>query len=451
MKEQNRFGYRRVAISEIEAGINECSTLDSDAFFIFDPNKNKRSIKVFEGSKAQEEIESNLRKSDTPYYRVITRNTNKPRLLIYGLEINESEWIISELIEELKIDESYVSSEIKKEKTKYIFSFIASNNSVIKAIHFNDVTKLRLKLDKINLSYLMIINSGILTGSFIKHVSNLNYFIIKNTNFIIESNNKNIEIYSCYGDTEKLSEFFISGNIYDELAVNIEKIHFFKEITFDKISGGKNSKITLKNSDLSGFNTLGRDPAHFYYEKNSWPIDKRTRTRTYRNQGFSEGVNIIKSKIKNIDGINYQSTSARLEKEQYLRLRKLAIESKDSHLADEFYYAQMFWELKEKFNPITWCYVHLFKCGLSWFRPLITYLIIIGFSFLIYQSLLTGTQSAYLSFYASLPLLHSPKEHLEQLSESWQLLLTIGYYLQKAVQVFLLFEIGSAIRNQVKK
>lgn len=229
----------------------------------------------------------------------------------------------------------------------------------------------------------------------------------------------------------------------------IKDLKGFDRIAFKNINFEMNASISLNDCDLSGLETDCSGLNQFKLVSCiNFPYshaDKFRKYHTFRINGFDENPKWGESKK-----LIYKA-----HRNLYLKLRDEAKKQNDKQLEDDFYYSQMYWELKNEIRLVPFLYDLLCCFGTSWGRPLLWFLIIgIIFGFLyvllaMFNKLTVGQSCP--SFPAQVALTASFPFGSLASGINLTFIALFLFYSQKVIQSFLLFEIGSAIRNKVKK
>lgn len=248
--------------------------------------------------------------------------------------------------------------------------------------------------------------------------------------------------------------------------------------------------FTFKNCDLPR-----QSPPHlflpFFMELRA--IDNFEERRSLRNlfwKNLTHQARLLKAKktrYKLLKSFGESKTIlARRRKEKYAFLKADAEKEGDSQLASDFFFNQMYWAKIEKETFTNSLYYSVSGYGLSWFRPLIIYILGFLIFFLIYFAIHADrilipnnlcqsdffscfkyiTSHAFdkfipvplgLTLLASSPMpvdLYVVKvlELDDKPYTGWQFVATfLAYVPQKVIQLFLLFEFGASVRNKVKR
>jgi|GEM_PF-4208636 len=223
----------------------------------------------------------------------------------------------------------------------------------------------------------------------------------------------------------------------------------------------------------------------FLERKNFWEILKKILKKIKLILGSS----LLDEKKELLRTIKYQRIKlARHRKEKYAMLKTIALGEGEKQLSSDFFFNQMYWANLEKRTFINSFYYLTCGYGLSWFKPLFFYLLFLVlftsvYSSLIYSMLLESSESSLLGFdLFSQPKLFQDIKDANILTSALtisilgsspvpvdffvgQILKYSGveisvssyasiftFYLpQKLMQIFFLFELGSAIRNNVER
>ncbi len=245
----------------------------------------------------------------------------------------------------------------------------------------------------------------------------------------------------------------------------LNRLKGFKEIKLADISLYEGSKIDIAYCDLNCFDIQVADPKYISFKNVTWAQEKRCwrsllvgSLRTFRKNGFDFPKGIAEEEEK-----KYSES----QEEKYIELKKVFAEAEDSHLKGEFHYAQLYWENKARWNLMNQLYYMTCGYGLSPFLPLV-FLFLVFLLFALFYNAFLGDLAGYDAFWDSLSLSLSSVNPLGEglsgflsafndeagvleLSSPNAFWVQLLYYLQRAIELFLVFEFGSAVRNRVKQ
>lgn len=266
-----------------------------------------------------------------------------------------------------------------------------------------------------------------------------NYTYFKNT----------VELKSLEGNGSlKFKEIKLEKNariIFKNLTKDSPQI-IFEDCQFEK------NQVIFRNCDMSMIQVERGTYEGFKFEACNWKEEKPPSFKflKVRNDGHDP---------------NEQKTLKQQE-EKYASLKIAAKNSGDEQLASEFHFWQLFYAGKQlKFGIpkiINWIYKVFCAYGLSVTRPLIGWIVFLYFFGVIYSLFLPFScdpkQNPIVSLLFSF---HSSEAMSLSLTASAEVFKITNNYpnnlvqfllaVQKAIQLFLLFEFGAAIRNRVKK
>jgi hypothetical protein len=159
---------------------------------------------------------------------------------------------------------------------------------------------------------------------------------------------------------------------------------------------------------------------------------------------------------KNTDGIIQKAKKAEMWASIYANLKAKADEQGERQLGNDYFFWQLYFQKPNAKNWENGFYFHTSAYGLSVGLPLLTF----GICFLLFSlgymwNLHSFTESNLVSLSASVPFVFNDVEVIKQkveliaTQENWWFYPL--YILQHLIQGYLLFQIGAAIRNKVKR
>ena len=157
---------------------------------------------------------------------------------------------------------------------------------------------------------------------------------------------------------------------------------------------------------------------------------------------------------KNTDEIIEKASKAEMWASIYANLKAKADEQGERQLGNDYFFWQLYFQKTNAKNWENWFYLHTSAYGLSVALPLIGFSLIYGIGVLLYTG--NAFRDPWLtSLSGSFPLILNEVEPIQNAIKNVATKMGGWFYplyiLQHLIQGYLLFQIGAAIRNKVKR